>query len=253
MGTCRWPTRAASRTAASTWRRSHATPVSRTARRSCSLIDECLALAGVALEDVGCIAVSSGPGSFTGLRVALATAKGLALGGDVPLVGVATLEALAATALPGWSAQTTPPVGEGTVIVPCLDARKGEVYAAAFRVRAPDWRRANPRLERLAPDAALSPAGFTSAFATWLDAGGTGMLLGDGPQRYPDVVVETLAGRVEVLPFARCHPRGATVARLGAGSFAAGGAHDRAALVPHYARASEAEVMRERRSRSDTR
>ena len=72
------------------------------------LIDECLAAAGAALEDVGCIAVSIGPGSFTGLRVALATVEGLALGGGATLVGVPTLAALAAVRAARWGGTRRP-------------------------------------------------------------------------------------------------------------------------------------------------
>jgi tRNA threonylcarbamoyl adenosine modification protein YeaZ len=127
-----------------------------------TLVDDCLAEAGVALDEIECIAVSTGPGSFTGLRVALATAKGLALAGGVAVVGVATLEGLAATLIPGWlppdpvAAETT----TATLIVPCLDARKGEVYCATFAVREPVWQDANPRLQRLSADAARLPEAF---------------------------------------------------------------------------------------------
>jgi tRNA threonylcarbamoyladenosine biosynthesis protein TsaB len=212
-----------------------------------ALIDDCLERGGVALEDVGCIAVSSGPGSFTGLRVALATAKGLALGGDLPLVGVPTLEALAATVLPGW---TTSPVeaSAGIVVAACLDARKGEVYGAGFVIREPAWEQPNPRLERRSADAACRPDAFASELAGWLGADRPGLLVGDGAQRYAEQILAPLGARVHALPFPSHAPRGAIVARLGAGLFAQGGSHDRAALVPSYARASEAEIVRARRS-----
>lgn len=212
-----------------------------------ALIDDCLERGGVALEEVACIAVSCGPGSFTGLRVALATAKGLALGGDLPLIGVATLEALAATVLPGWS---TSPVGAsaGTVVAACLDARKGEVYGAGFVIREPAWEQPTPRLERRSADAALRPDEFASELAGWLGADRPGLLVGDGAQRYADQILAPLGARVHALPFPAYAPRGAIVARLGAGLFARGGPDDRAGLVPSYARASEAEIVRARRS-----
>lgn len=85
------------------------------------LVDEVLRGAGVAPRDLGAIACGAGPGSFTGLRVGLSVAKGLALATSVPLVLVPSLETLAADireAVPGARA------------VPCIDAGKGEVYAA---------------------------------------------------------------------------------------------------------------------------
>lgn len=212
-----------------------------------SLVDACLERAGLALEDVSLIAVSSGPGSFTGLRVALATAKGLALAGDVPLVGVPTLEALAATVLPSWSTGSPLGVPDGTVVVACLDARKGEVYAAGFVVREPVWSQPNPWLERLASDAAYPPEAFAGVLSGWLGTDRPGLLVGDGAPRYAAEIVEPLGARVNVLSFPGHAPRGAIVARLGAGLLAHGGPHDRAALVPSYARASEAEILRARR------
>jgi hypothetical protein len=108
------------------------------------LIDECLACANVSLEDVACIAVSIGPGSFTGLRVALATAKGLALGGTATLVGVPTLEAYAASVLPGWGADEDA-LAAGTLVAACLDARKGARPDTRRRSRCASPSGMNPR------------------------------------------------------------------------------------------------------------
>lgn len=212
-----------------------------------ALIDECLDAAGVALEDVGCIAVSIGPGSFTGLRVALATSKGLALGGGAMLVGVPTLPALAAAVLPGWGGDEAAAPEPGVVIAPCLDARKGEVYGATFVVREPVWGDAFPRLERTSEDAAYAPAAFVDVLSERTPAGSRILLLGDGCARYASEIVAPLGERAQVLSFARRPPSGSAVARAGAGMFAASGPDDRAGLVPRYARASEAEIMRERR------
>lgn len=208
------------------------------------LIDDCLAVAGATLEEVGCIAVSLGPGSFTGLRVALATAKGLSLGGGTLLVGVPTLQALAATALRGWGGETEPP---GTVVAPCLDARKGEVYGATFTVRDPVWLDPVPRLERTSDDAAFAPGAFHDAIAARAADGRRIVLLGDGCARYPREIAEPLAASARVLSLEARPPSGAAVARTGAGLLAGHGTDDRATLVPRYARASEAEIMRARR------
>jgi len=85
--------------------------------------------AGWALADLGGLAASVGPGSFTSLRIGLATLKGLAFGRDLPVVGVSTLEAMATGALGDGGA----PVGDEVLVL--LDARRGEAYAGAWKTR----------------------------------------------------------------------------------------------------------------------
>jgi tRNA threonylcarbamoyladenosine biosynthesis protein TsaB len=215
-----------------------------------SVVDECLAMAGASLEEVGCVAVSTGPGSFTGLRVGLATGKGLALAAGVPIVGVATLEALAATQIAPWlppGAAAAAMAGDA-LIVPCLDARKGEVYTARFVARQPVWQDANPRLERLSADAASLPEGLGDELREALAAGRRVLLLGDGPERYRAQILDPLGASASALAPTLCHPSGAVVARLGAGLLALNGPHELATLVPYYARAAEAEIVRARRN-----
>jgi tRNA threonylcarbamoyladenosine biosynthesis protein TsaB len=103
-------------------------------------VEAVLERSGVALADVGAIAVSIGPGRFSGLRVGLATAKGLAAPSGVPVVPIPTLAALAASA-----------DHRKGLVCPMLDARKGEVYAALFRSDG-------GTLARLLPDAAVPPS-----------------------------------------------------------------------------------------------
>lgn len=103
------------------------------AERLMPLIAELLAEAGMALADVGAVAVGTGPGNFTGVRISVAAARGLALGLGVPAIGVTRLEA-AAFGLPR-------PV---TVIE---DARRGEVYVQRFGVDGPEAARIVPASE----------------------------------------------------------------------------------------------------------
>jgi tRNA threonylcarbamoyladenosine biosynthesis protein TsaB len=212
-----------------------------------TLIDACLAGAGVALEDVGGVAVSVGPGSFTGLRVALATAKGLTLVGDLPLVGVPTLVALASTVLSGGGGADELALTVGSVVAPCLDARKGEVYGATFVVREPVWSDPSTRLERTSDDGAFAPAAFLDVIAERARRDEPVVLLGDGCTRYAAEIAVPLGRRARVLPLESRPPSGAVVARSGVAILAERGPDDRASLVPRYARASEAEIMRERR------
>jgi tRNA threonylcarbamoyladenosine biosynthesis protein TsaB len=92
------------------------------------MIGELLAEAGLTLRQLDGLAFGHGPGSFTGLRIACGVAQGLALGADLPVLGVTTLEALAEEA------------GEGAQeVLACLDARMNEVYAGLYRREAAGW------------------------------------------------------------------------------------------------------------------
>jgi len=182
------------------------------------LVEGVLGRAGLTIRDVEGVAVSIGPGSFTGLRIGLGLAKGLAFAGGLPLAAVPTLEALADTA--GANPAAT--------VCAALDARKREVYAALFRVD-PDG-----ALRRLWPDMALA----ADALAVRLPAGT--VLIGDAGEVYPGA----FGARIVRLPFATHHPRGGVVARLGARLLAAGEAVDVGAVEPLYIRPSEAELSR---------
>ena len=106
------------------------------ARHSSNLLklcDEALGAAGVTVGELAAIACGAGPGSFTGLRVGLAVAKGLALPTALPLVLISSLEALAQDLLD----LEGPP---GALVVPCLDAGKEQVYARFFgAATSEDW------------------------------------------------------------------------------------------------------------------
>ncbi|MEE9202618.1 MAG: tRNA (adenosine(37)-N6)-threonylcarbamoyltransferase complex dimerization subunit type 1 TsaB [Dehalococcoidia bacterium] len=99
---------------------------------------------GAALADIGLVVVARGPGGFNGVRVGLATAKGLALGLGVPVVGVSTLEAMA-----------FPLRGVGLPLCPIIPAGRGQVAAALFRATPRGWRRLRKEhlitLQELAP------------------------------------------------------------------------------------------------------
>jgi tRNA threonylcarbamoyladenosine biosynthesis protein TsaB len=88
------------------------------------LIKELLQNAQLALADLSAIAISEGPGSYTGLRIGTSTAKGLCFTHDIPLIAVNTLEAMAM--------QLAPFFQKGTILCPMIDARRMEVYCALF-------------------------------------------------------------------------------------------------------------------------
>ena len=90
------------------------------------MLKSALAATGIAPAEINLYAVSAGPGSFTGLRIGMALAKGLALPNQTPCIGVSTLEALALSVF----------VPQGSIVVAAEDARRGEVYYAAFEQTA---------------------------------------------------------------------------------------------------------------------
>lgn len=184
-------------------------------------VDQVLQKAGLAARDLDAVAVSVGPGSFTGLRVGLATAKGLALGSGAMLVGVPTLEALAeGYAHADWT------------ICALLDAYRGEVYMALFR-------RKGSTLERLSPDAVLAPEAVASAL---VEVEGSIHLIGNGAARYHERLHAALGDRAGMTDEGlRAVPSAAVVARLGLRQFAGGNKPD-AEVAPLYLRRAEAEV-----------
>jgi tRNA threonylcarbamoyladenosine biosynthesis protein TsaB len=99
------------------------------AERIFEAIDAVLAQAGETRGAIDALACDVGPGSFTGVRVGVASAKGIALGLGLPLVGVVSLEAMAAAAFAAGEA------GALDVVLAAIDAKKGEVFAAAYDIR----------------------------------------------------------------------------------------------------------------------
>lgn len=184
------------------------------ARSLLLLIDEVLNAAGVCLADLDRLAVSIGPGSFTGLRVGLATIKGLALGSGLQVVGVPTLAAYAVALGP-----------RPGLVWPVLDARKGEVYVASYR-----WH--GDEIEEVMPPSALTPDALATRFRAPC------ALVGDGVEAY-GASWPSEAGMTHI-PLACLAPSGAVVARLGATR----GPTPLDVLEPHYCRRSEAEVHR---------
>jgi tRNA threonylcarbamoyladenosine biosynthesis protein TsaB len=185
-------------------------------------IDRILCDAGVGLEALSGIAVSVGPGSFTGLRIGLSTVKGLAYATSLPVVGVSTLEALACSA-----AFAREPV------CPVLDARKQEVYAALFRC-------AQGAPLRLMEDTALAPEALCAKIRR------PTIFLGDGVAVYGDLFRRVLGERMLVPPPPNRGVRPAWVAELGRRRLLRGERDPVDTLVPRYLRPSEAELRQRR-------
>jgi tRNA threonylcarbamoyladenosine biosynthesis protein TsaB len=181
-----------------------------------SMVDLTLAQAGLLLGQLDAIVASVGPGSFTGVRIGVSVAQGLAFGAGLPVVAVTTLEALALQAL-----QFDAEHGSNQVLA-CLDARMGEVYWGCFSADADGG-----LIPRSVPG--VAPA---ASVAVPLVDGFVG--IGRGFAAYP--VLRSLPGLV--LRPDRCDalPDSRDMVKLGAIRFGAGKAMDPADLAPVYLR-----------------
>jgi tRNA threonylcarbamoyladenosine biosynthesis protein TsaB len=183
-----------------------------TAAKILSMAEEVMAEAQVSLSMLDGIAASIGPGAFTGVRISVAVAQGLAFGADLKVVPVTTLEALALQVLDG----------PGSRALACLDARMGEVYWGCF---AWDTECGVPRSGALQ----VGPPGSVS-----LDPGAHYIGVGRGFSAYP--VLATLPGLTTDAARSAALPNAREIARLGALRLKVGGALDPADLKPLYLR-----------------
>jgi tRNA threonylcarbamoyladenosine biosynthesis protein TsaB len=183
-----------------------------------AMIDEVFAEAGVRPAELQAIVCGAGPGSFTGLRIGLATAKGLCFALGKPLVMVSSLAALAARA-PGGRVCAT------------LDAFKGEVYAGIFDI-------VDGLPVPAGAEAVLPPAALLTQLGdvTWI--------VGSGAAKYPQLA--TAGAR---LLDDEAGPRPSDLARLGASRAARADYDDLSTAAPAYIRPSEAELVKQQRAR----
>jgi tRNA threonylcarbamoyladenosine biosynthesis protein TsaB len=191
-----------------------------------SMAEEVMAEAQVSLSMLDGIAASIGPGSFTGVRISVAVAQGLAFGADLKVVPVTTLEALALQVLEG-------PAGRALA---CLDARMGEVYWGCFA-----WDAACGVLQSGA--LRVGPPGSVS-----LDLGGQYVGVGRGFSAYP--ILGTLPGVTTDASRSAALPNAREIAELGVLRLAAGGGLDAADLKPLYLRDKVAFTEAERAASS---
>jgi tRNA threonylcarbamoyladenosine biosynthesis protein TsaB len=195
------------------------------ANRLLGAAEAALERAGLGWEEVDRIAVGVGPGSFTGLRIGIATARALAQARGLPLVGVSSLEALA------LGADAAEPL-----VLAVLDARRGEAFAAAYgptlKQGSDPWLRV-----ALSAPAALSPAALVERVGA---LAGTPLAVGDGAIRFRGPL-EAAGALVPPDEDGAHRLRAEPVCRLGA----AGNPIDRDALLPDYLREPDA-VPRQR-------
>lgn len=188
-------------------------------------IADMLNKASVAKSDIDGIVVSVGPGSFTGLRIGLATAKGLAFAWQIPIVGIETPTSLA------WNF-----VGSADKICVLIDAQKGNVYASVYQ-----WH--GTELEVL-KDVSVLP--LNDVLDRLCEQGQPVVFCGDGALLARQKIEET-CDRFRMAPATMAIPRAGSLALAGQLRIDAGDVDDCMTLTPAYKRKSEAEVLWEKR------
>ena len=188
------------------------------------LVDRALKDLKLELADLDGLALTIGPGSFTGLRVAMSTVKGLLTGINKPVVTISTLEALA------WNLPMVP-----YPICTLLDAKKQEVYAALFTFEE------SGQLKRLMDDQVISPAILLERLSSRT------IFIGEGAQRYRDLIIKRLGHHAWFAPPSQQFPMASVVAQIGLERLRQGQIVDVRTLTPNYLRRSDAEVNLEKR------
>ncbi|MCR5509134.1 MAG: tRNA (adenosine(37)-N6)-threonylcarbamoyltransferase complex dimerization subunit type 1 TsaB [Lachnospiraceae bacterium] len=202
------------------------------------MLEEIRKMAGLELDKTDAIAVTSGPGSFTGLRIGSATAKGIGLALDKPIIAVPTLEVLAMNA---W--------GTDMIVCPIMDARREQVYTGIYRFK-------DGRLETLTKGCAIAVTGLCAMLEE--TDGDKVLFLGDGVPVYRELIDKLLKKDHCYAPAHMSRQRAGSLAVLAgmyyeeesaAGISAKDGGHIESAADhrPEYLRKSQAERERSRR------
>lgn len=182
-------------------------------------IEQAFATAGLGIAEIGLVAVGLGPGSFTGVRIGVSTAKGLALARRTPIVGVRTTRALARGAF-------------GAIRIPVVDAHKGEVFVAIYEER-------EGALDAVMDETHGTPEQMGHLLRERIgDRMAT--LVGSGIALHGPAFLDALGAPHVLAPRALDVPRGALIALEAEEALATRGPDDLAALEPLYVRASDA-------------
>lgn len=187
------------------------------------MIDEVVKLLEMDLSSIDGIAVSGGPGSFTGLRIGSATAKGLGLALDKPLIHVPTIDAMAYNLY-----------GSSSLICPIMDARRNQVYTGLYYCTS--------RVEVVKGQCAMDMRGLIQELDERKEPV---VFLGDGVPVYRPMIEEYMKSPYTFAPPHMNRQRAGAVAALGAIYLAGGNAVTAEAFEPDYLRKSQAERERE--------
>ena len=192
------------------------------------MVESLLSFFEISADDIDLFAASSGPGSFTGVRIGAATVKGLAFGTGKPCIGVSTLEALAYNLN-----------GVNGLICPVMNARRKQVYTALFRCE-------NGKIERLLPDSALAITELDELLKAYDEPI---HLCGDGY----DITAELITHPLVETPERLRHQSAFSVAQIARGAYLGGTQTTDREMAPTYLRPSQAERERlERESAAQT-
>ena len=194
-------------------------------------IQEMLDERGLTLADCDAICVSKGPGSYTGLRVGVSTAKGLCFGSGKPLLAVGTLDTLVFQALSD-SIQTEP----FKYIIPMIDARRMEVYTAVFKIATTPEESRND-VEQITETAPMIID--ETSFAEYLEQGPC-LLIGDGAGKCADVLKHPNAH------FRQCYPQASSMLTPALAALKAGDFKDVAYFEPFYLKEFVATVSKKK-------
>jgi tRNA threonylcarbamoyladenosine biosynthesis protein TsaB len=184
------------------------------------IIEELLESCGINIEEIDAIAVSSGPGSFTGLRIGGATAKGLAHAHNKKLIGVPTLDGLAFNL----------PYCQG-IICPIMDARRNQVYTALYK-----WDQGN--FYKLKPHCAVALSELLEGLKAREEMV---IFLGDGVPVHRELIQSTLGVRARFAPRNADRQRASSIAELAMEALKRGEGGSGDGFVPFYLRKSQAE------------
>ncbi len=188
------------------------------------MIDEIIKMTDTDKKSLDAIAVSGGPGSYTGLRIGSSTAKGMGMALNIPLIHVPTIDAMAYNAY-----------GYNGIICPIMDARRMQVYTGIFEF-------ADGRLNTILENSAIT-INETLDKLKEIAKDKKVIFIGDGIPAYKNVITESLDGSIayEFAPASLNRQRAASVAILGAQYMAEGKTEAASEHLPEYLRLSQAE------------
>lgn len=201
------------------------------------MLNEAAKMIDLDLQSIDAIAVAGGPGSFTGLRIGSATAKGLGLALNKPIVSVLTVDALA------WNLY-----GSSYVICPMMDARRNQVYTGIYRFAC----ETGSREMEFVTIQEQYPAALEEIAAKLNELGEPVMLLGDGIPVYKEQLEQLLTVPYQFAPAHMSRQRASAVAALGMRYIKEGKTETAAEHKPDYLRLSQAERERAEKAAAET-
>lgn len=191
------------------------------------MLDEIKKMIELDMQSIDAIAVTKGPGSFTGLRIGCATAKGLGLALDCPLIAIPTVDALAYNMY-----------GSSALICPLMDARRDQVYTGLYRFEKKDD---NYTMVCELPQCAVSIEEILNIVNTWEQEV---IFLGDGVPVYKEKIKDMCQVEYSFAPAGFNRQRASSVGLLGAIMYAEGNYVSADEMEPDYLRLSQAERER---------